>query len=65
MVEPGDPDSSRLWALVSHAEEPKMPPKQDKLPAAKLDVIKAWIAGGALENTGSVAKIKKPSPRSN
>ncbi len=36
----GDPDSSRLWALVSHAEEPKMPPNQDKLPAAKLDMIK-------------------------
>ena len=55
----GDPDSSRLWSLVSHAEEPKMPPNQDKLSAAKLDVIKAWITGGALENDGSVAKIKK------
>ncbi|MBX7074498.1 MAG: hypothetical protein K1X71_15230 [Pirellulales bacterium] len=52
----GDPDSSRLWALVSHAEEPKMPPMQDKLAMAKLDVIKAWIVGGALENSGSVAK---------
>jgi hypothetical protein len=59
VVEPGDPDSSRLWALVSHAEEPKMPPEQDKLPEAKLDVIKKWIAGGALENSGSVAKVKK------
>src|SRR5215831_6317142 len=27
----GDLSSSRLWALVSHAEEPKMPPKQNKL----------------------------------
>ncbi len=59
VVSAGDPDSSRLWSLVSHAEEPKMPPKQDKLPTAKLDVIKAWIAGGALENNGSVAKVKK------
>src|SRR3954468_2472369 len=59
VIEPGDPDSSRLWSLVSHAEEPKMPPNQDKLPAAKLDVIKAWILGGALENDGSVAKVKK------
>ncbi len=55
----GDPDSSRLWGLVSHAEEPKMPPNQDKLPAAKLDTIKAWIVGGALENNGSVARVKK------
>jgi hypothetical protein len=59
VFQPGDADGSRLWSLVSHAEEPKMPPNQDKLPAAKLDVIKAWIAGGALENDGSVAKIKK------
>ena len=59
VVTAGDPDSSRLWGLVNHEDEPKMPPNQDKLPAAKLDVIKAWIIGGALENNGSVAKIKK------
>ena len=57
----GDPDGSRLWALVNHTDEPKMPPKQDKLPEAKLDLIKAWIAGGALENAGSTAKAKKPA----
>lgn len=57
IVEPGDLDSSRLWALVSHAEEPKMPPEQDKLPDAKLETIKAWILGGSLENNGSVAKV--------
>lgn len=59
VVEPGDPDNSRVYALVTHADEPKMPPNQDKLPQAKLDTIKAWIVGGALENNGSVAKIKK------
>ncbi|MGD9722142.1 MAG: c-type cytochrome domain-containing protein [Pirellulales bacterium] len=59
VIEPGDPDASRLWALVSHAEEPKMPPMQDKLPEAKLAMIKAWILGGALENSGSVAAAKK------
>ena len=32
---------------------------QDKLPEAKLDTIKNWIVGGALENNGSVAKVKK------
>jgi hypothetical protein len=62
VVEAGDPDNSRVFALVSHADEPKMPPNQDKLPQAKLDTIKAWILGGALENNGSVAKInKRPS----
>jgi hypothetical protein len=54
-----DPDSSRLWMLVSHQEEPKMPPMQDKLADAKLELIKSWIIGGALENAGSTAK--KPS----
>lgn len=52
----GDLESSRLWALVSHAEEPKMPPNQDKLADAKLEVIKNWIAAGALETAGSTAK---------
>jgi mono/diheme cytochrome c family protein len=62
VVEPGDADSSRMWALVTHADEPKMPPNQDKLPEAKLQIIKAWLMGGALENSGSVANVaKKPS----
>ncbi len=59
VIEPGDPDSSRLWGLVSHTDEPKMPPMQDKLADAKLDLIKRWIIGGALENSGSVAKVNK------
>lgn len=58
----GDLESSRLWALVSHAETPKMPPEQDKLPEAKLSLIKQWIAGGALDNSGSVVKTK-PKPK--
>jgi len=36
-----------------------MPPKQDKLPAAKLDVIKQWILGGALKDAGAQAEVKK------
>ncbi len=55
----GDLESSRLWALVAHLEEPRMPPGQDKLADAKLDVIKTWIEGGLLENAGSKAKVKK------
>jgi mono/diheme cytochrome c family protein len=61
VVLPGDLESSRLWALVAHIETPKMPPEQDKLPQEKLDVIKKWILGGALESAGSKAKMaKKP-----
>ena len=53
-----DLDSSRLWALVSHAEEPVMPPGQDKLPEPKLSLIQRWIEAGALENSGSKVKAK-------
>src|SRR3954452_2598574 len=60
VIEPGDPDNSRLFALVSHSEEPKMPPNSPKIPDAELAVIKAWIAGGALENSGSKAVAAKP-----
>lgn len=58
VVEPGDPEASRLWKLVSHQESPAMPPEQDKLSDEKLAIIKAWITGGALENSGATAKIK-------
>ncbi|MGY8769684.1 MAG: c-type cytochrome domain-containing protein [Pirellulales bacterium] len=57
-----DIDSSRLWDLIDHLDEPKMPPKQDKLPAPKLAMIKQWIELGALENSGStVKKSNKPN----
>lgn len=59
VVEPGDVDSSRLWALVSHQESPEMPPMQPKLADAKLDVVRKWIEGGALENAGAKAVVKK------
>ena len=52
--------SSRLWLMVNREDQPFMPPNQDKLAAAKLDVIKRWIEGGLLENAGSkVAAGKK------
>ena len=57
----GDLDSSRLWALVSHGEQPYMPPNQDRIADAKIDVIKRWIEGGALENAGSKVAVKKKS----
>lgn len=56
-----DLDSSRLWALITHAEEPAMPPMQEKLPQAKLDVIRNWIMSGLRENSGSKAVKRKKS----
>ncbi len=59
VVVPGDLEESRLWALVAHEDEPKMPPEADRMPDDKLALIKRWIEGGALENSGSVANVKK------
>ncbi len=59
VIEPGDPENSRLWKLVNHQEEPHMPPEQDKLPEQQLATIRAWIAGGTLEAAGSAPQIKK------
>lgn len=60
-IEPGDPDSSTLYRVVSHLEEPFMPPKQPKLPDGELDILKKWIEAGAPETSGSaVAIAKKP-----
>lgn len=59
VIEPGDLESSWLWALVSHSDEPAMPPNADKLPDDKLAVIRKWIEGGALKDSGSTAAAKK------
>jgi WD40 repeat protein len=59
VVEAGDLDGSRLWALVTHKEQPAMPPKEPKLSDEMLAVIQKWIEGGALENKDSQPKIKK------
>lgn len=61
VIQPGDPDGSRLFSLVSRQERPFMPPQGDKLPDAELKTLREWIGQGALENKGSKALLpKKP-----
>lgn len=55
VVVSGNPDSSKLWRSITHAEEPTMPPNKPRLPDKELDVFKKWIAGGLLETSGSKA----------
>ncbi|HWG42331.1 MAG TPA: c-type cytochrome domain-containing protein [Gemmataceae bacterium] len=57
VVKPGDPDGSTLFRVMSHKDEPFMPPKSPMLPKESIDLIEKWIAGGALENAGSKAII--------
>ncbi len=59
VVEPGDPDNSRLYLLVAHEEEPSMPPNSAQLPEAELSLIKTWIEAGAPETSGSVVVMKE------
>lgn len=64
VIEAGSPDDSRLWLLVDHKEQPAMPPKEPKLPAEQLALIRKWIEGGVMENKTSAPKVKtkaKPS----
>jgi hypothetical protein len=58
VIEPGDADSSTLLQVISHKEEPKMPPNSPKIPDAEIELIRQWIEGGALENSGSVLTVK-------
>lgn len=51
----GDPDGSKLFRSITHAEEPVMPPNASKLPDKDIDIIRQWIMGGLLETTGSKA----------
>jgi Planctomycete cytochrome C/WD domain, G-beta repeat len=60
VVKPGDPDGSRLFALVSHKEMPYMPPQSPPIAKESLDTLRAWIQGGALENAGSKPVAVKP-----
>jgi len=59
VIKPGEPGSSRLLALISHLEEPHMPPKGGKMADGILETVRKWIAGGAPENKSS--KIKLPA----
>src|SRR5436305_756431 len=58
----GNPDSSKLFKAITHAEDPTMPPKKPRLPDKEIEVFKKWIAGGLLETSGSKAIVSaKPS----
>lgn len=53
VIKPGNADGSLIYKVCTQSEEPKMPPKGDKLSEAELALLKNWIAGFALENPGS------------
>jgi hypothetical protein len=57
VIEPGDASGSYLYALITHADEPFMPPESPKLPDEMVETIRKWIDGGVLETSGSKARL--------
>lgn len=53
ILKPGQADASLLFKVCAQTEEPKMPPKGDKLTDAEMATLKNWIAGFALETSSS------------
>jgi mono/diheme cytochrome c family protein len=50
----GDPEGSVLFRVITHAEEPAMPPNS-KLADRDIAVIRRWIQGGVLQGLNSKA----------
>ena len=53
VIKPGNPDGSLMYKVCMPNGDPKMPPKGDQLSEADMALLKAWIAGFALENANS------------
>lgn len=61
-AEPGDGAGSKLYGVISHTMEPRMPENGDKIGKKEADLIRAWIDAGMLENkSGKPRKKSKPS----
>ncbi|MGL6076319.1 MAG: c-type cytochrome domain-containing protein [Fimbriiglobus sp.] len=58
------PESSPLYTMTAHLEDPKMPPNKPKIPQRELDAIKAWIDGGLVEKTQTVSTVPAVSSES-
>ncbi len=60
-VAPGDPDNSYMLSLITHKDQPNMPPNSGKIADAKIELLRKWISAGALKDSGSKVEAKKPS----
>jgi WD40 repeat protein len=71
VVVPGKPDVSRLVLLPESKQKPKMPPRKAKQPnPGEVEVLRAWVAAGARDDTGRIAvaipvikpRVPRPAP---
>src|ERR1700743_3616615 len=49
IVNPGDPDGSKLIGTVTKKVEPYMPPEGSPLSVKEVEVLAKWVQGGVLE----------------
>lgn len=66
-LEPGDPDASRFVELLRPDGQPRMPYKQDALPADKIALIERWVKEGASYDGADptedwIAVLRKTTP---
>lgn len=62
VIVPGNPDGSRLLALIMQTEEPVMPPSGDPLKPEEIETIRRWIADGAPADSKAKRMAKKEAP---
>src|SRR4051794_2147369 len=63
----GKPEGSRLVRMVEGKTRPSMPPKRSRQPTPQeIDLLRSWIAAGAIDDSGSVRTVALPEikPRS-
>ncbi|HEU0121564.1 MAG TPA: DUF1553 domain-containing protein [Bryobacteraceae bacterium] len=61
-IVPGKAKESLVYRVANHEAEPHMPMGSPKMPAAELDVLAAWIDGGALYAEPTKADALPPLP---
>lgn len=61
VIVPGDADGSKIIKVITHQEDPNMPPNRGKMAEKEIGVFKKWIAGGLLETLNSKAIAGKPT----
>lgn len=57
VISAGDSGGSYLYKLVTHTEQPSMPPNSPKIDEKSIEIIRLWIDGGALETVNSKPKL--------
>jgi WD40 repeat protein len=58
VITPGQPELSRLVRVLTGTAKPQMPPEGEERPKpAEIEVLKVWIAAGAIGPMGSAAEL--------